>query len=312
MIEDRFTRWFDQFVQEWSPAEGEPDFSESKVFRFRSGYNEKPTVREILKAFCEHDAAIETEAIIIGMDDDFTYGHSSAPIIELLAENRDRLPRLKGLYIGEIEQEENEISWINNCDMTPLLVEFPGLEELRIRGGNGLAFQPTRHICLKKLVIETGGLDKSVLPPLLESVFPELQHLELWLGDDYYGWNGSAEDVRPFFYQNPYPKLNYLGIKNCIHQNEIAKLAADAPVLEQIETLDLGAGTLRDEGGEALLNSENVRSLKHLDLSHHFLCDEMMVRFESSDLSDVVNLDDQEEPDDWGDGENHYYISVSE
>lgn len=314
MIADRFTHWFDQLVQEWRPAGGEPDLSESKVFRFRggNGHDDSPPVRDILKAFFEFDTAIETEAIIIGMDEDFTYGKSSEPIVNLLVENISRLPNLKGLYIGEIEQEENEISWINNCNMTPLLTEFPGLEELRIRGGTGLSFQPSRHICLKKLVIETGGLDKSVLTQLLDSVFPALEHLELWLGDDEYGWNGTAEDVKPFFYQNPFPNLKYLGIKNCIHQNEIAVIAADAPILDQIDTLDLAEGNLQDKGAEALLNSEKVKNLKHLDLSHHYMSDQMLERFEDSELNYTTNLEDQNEPDDWGDGEMHCYISVGE
>lgn len=80
MIVDRFSHWFDQLVQDWRPAGGEPDISESKVFRFRCAYGDKPPVRDIIQAFCKSDASLETEAIIIGMDDDFTYGKSSEAI----------------------------------------------------------------------------------------------------------------------------------------------------------------------------------------------------------------------------------------
>ena len=61
-----------------------------------------------------------------------------APFIEAA----DRLTGLTALFLGEMTCEENEISWIQQGDVTPLLRAFPRLEVLRVRGGEGLELQP--------------------------------------------------------------------------------------------------------------------------------------------------------------------------
>lgn len=302
--------WLTSSPVEWKPADGEPDFKRDKVFRFSCDYDSKPAVVEILDAFFSYPGTVEVTGIVIGMDMLFTYEGNSKPIVDSLAENSAKLPNLRGIYLGDIEPDQYEISWIKNSNVGPLLTAFPGLEELHIRGGNGLDWESCRHICLKKLVVETGGLNKSFLAGVANSVLPELEHLELWLGTDEYGWNGTAEDVKPFLYQNPFPNLQHLALKNCDHQTEIAVLAADAPVLDQLESLDLSCGILRDEGGEALLRSEKVKLLNKLDLSHHFMSDDIVGQFQASDLN--VDVSEQLVPDDWGGGELYYYVSVSE
>lgn len=40
--------------------------------------------------------------------------------------------------------EENEISWIKQCRITPLLETFAELEEFGVRGGQDLEFPATR------------------------------------------------------------------------------------------------------------------------------------------------------------------------
>ena len=63
--------------------------------------------------------------------------------------------------------------------------------------------------------------------------------------------------------------------------------------------LDLSEGTLSDEGAEALLTSDKVKKLKHLNLSYHYMTDQMMQRWKQSGLS--VDISDQQESDedDW-------------
>jgi len=79
--------------------------------------------------------------------------------------------------------DESEISWIVNSDMGPLLAAYPRLQQLRVRGGQELAFGDLRHDNLRTLIVETGGLSGEVLQQMAAARLPALTHLELWLGD---------------------------------------------------------------------------------------------------------------------------------
>ncbi|MDF1813084.1 MAG: STM4015 family protein [Verrucomicrobiales bacterium] len=306
MIPEKLTTWLGYPVESWIPSQDPPDYA-NKIYRLGYDWNHEVPLRDSMTAFFAGDGVEESPGLILGAPDESadTFGDE----VDFLVQHKAKLPKLRALFLGEMDQEESEISWIENGAMTPVIESFPGLEELRIRGGMGLTWEPCRHICLKKLVIETGGIGTDVLQGILGSIMPELEHLEIWLGTEGYGWEGSEADVKPFLYNNPFPKLKYLGLKNCDHEDEIAKLAADAPVLDHLEVLDLSGGALKDEGGAALLASEKVKKLNFLDLHHHFMSDEMMEKFDASGMH--VDLSDQEEADEYGD-ETYYYVAVGE
>jgi hypothetical protein len=118
-----------------------------------------------------------------------------------------KLPNLKAIFLGDMTYEECEISWINQSDVSPLYAAFPQLEELKIRGGNGLSLGRLVHRNPQRLTIETGGLGCDVLLQLAKADLPSLQHLELWLGDDGYGWDGSLDDIMPLLQEGRFPKL---------------------------------------------------------------------------------------------------------
>ncbi|MCP4153015.1 MAG: WGR domain-containing protein, partial [bacterium] len=59
--------------------------------------------------------------------------NTSSAIISFLVDNKSAFPNMKSVYIGDMNYEECEISWIQQSDMTPLLEAYPGLEELRIK-----------------------------------------------------------------------------------------------------------------------------------------------------------------------------------
>jgi hypothetical protein len=99
-------------------------------------------------------------------------------------------------------------------------------------------------------------------------------------------------------------------LKDSVIEDEIAGVVALAPVLGQLEVLDLSLGTLGDDGARALLGSPAVRKLKKLDLHHHYISAPLAAELKK--LGIEVDLSDQEVPDDWGGGDLHRYISVSE
>src|SRR5260370_17287755 len=78
-------------------------------------------------------------------------------VVEALAAAREKLPKLRVLFMGDIIREENEVSWIEQTDVSPLLEAYPELEYFGVRGGNGLHLGDIRHEHLRSLVIETCG-----------------------------------------------------------------------------------------------------------------------------------------------------------
>lgn len=308
MLNDHLEEWFGLPVEAaTADTEFEPG---TKVYRFEFSYdNEDEDPRETLAAFLDLPGVEKTVAIILGNADEGGSDTTYDPFLDLLEQHKDRLPNLRGLFLGDVTQEENEMSWIKQCDIARALRIFPGLEELRSGGQDGLGFTACRHIGLTKLIISTGGMPKEVLEGIAGSVFPELEHLELWLGTEYYGLTATIEDVTALLNPALFPKLKHLALGNCDFQNEIAAAVADAPLLDQLESLDLSMGTMTDEGAQPLLSSARVKKLKHLNLHRNYLSVTVAAQFQSLGIS--VDVGGQETPSTYG-GETSYYVAVGE
>lgn len=262
-------------------------------------YEDGQTMAKLVEELAAKPESAEITDLIIG-DWGGAYENSPEDFIPVLVKYKDQFPKLRKLFIGDMEYDECEVSWINQTNLSPLLEAFPTLESFYVKGSQDLSLEPLRHSRLQELVIICGGLPASVLHQIHNAELPELRKLELYLGVDEYGFDGSLKDVLPFLDHNPFPKLTYLGLKDSELQDEIAIAAANAPVIEQLEVLDLSQGTLSDKGAEALLASESIKGLKHLDLNYHYMSNEMMQRWKSTGRS--VNVDDQQkadEEDDW-------------
>ena len=227
--------------------------------------------------FLAADWAAQIPAFIVGH---WTrdYGDDVSGIVAALVQHKQKLPNLRALFIGDIESEENEISWIEQSDLSALWPAFPHLEHLKIRGGNGLRLGALNLPRLQSLRIESGGLPGRVVREIGEATLPELRSLVLWLGEAHYGATTSLDDLQGYYHGNGWPKLTTLGLCNSDIQDQIAEFMATAPILQRLETLDLSMGTLSDEGALALLSSPYVRSLQKLILNHHFCSEAMMTR----------------------------------
>ncbi|WMX16064.1 MULTISPECIES: STM4015 family protein [unclassified Aureispira] len=281
------------------------------AYRFRTEYDgPEDEVKNMLTAFLNDPKLGEIDSFVIGY---WGPEHDDSPksILQLLVDNKDKLQHIKGIFTGDITYEENEVSWIENCNHGPLLAALPNLEFYQVRGGNGLSFGDINHPNLKKLVIQTGGLDKSVYAELSKANLPALEHLELWLGSDYYGFNATPEEVAIAYRgaegkTNHLPSLKYLGLRNSEIANELAQLMKGDPILDRIETLDFSRGIIDDRGAEALVDNPAIKNLKKLDLHHNFISDEWAEKLE--DLGIKVDLKEREPDAD----EDDRYISVSE
>ncbi|MFC8390963.1 MULTISPECIES: STM4015 family protein [unclassified Streptomyces] len=205
--------------------------------------------------------------------------HGIDPALDLITAEAHRLPRLRAVFLGDVESEESEISWIKQGDVSRVLRAWPGLYELGVRGAEGLVIEPLRHEELRRLRIESGGLPPEPVRGLAACDLPALHHLELWLGTNWYGGDCTPADVQALLAMlDRSPRLAHLGLCNSDIQDEIAAVVAAAPVVAGLDSLDLSMGTLSDEGGAALLSGQPLTHLRALDLGHHYMSEEMTHR----------------------------------
>jgi hypothetical protein len=214
--------------------------------------------------------------------------------VALLSEVADDLPNLRALFLGDILDWEQHISWIEQFDVTPLFEKYPSLEHFEARGGEGLRFEPMRHELLKVLRFESGALPAEAVQSVAGSDLPALEHLDLWLGAEDRGRTATLDDLQPILTGERFPALRRLGLQNADLQDEIAAAVASAPVVARLESLALSMGALSDRGAEALLTGQPLTHLKELDLHHAFLSEDMVARIGkalpgvSLDLSDAT------------------------
>lgn len=309
-IYDHINSFAGKSVEEWTPK---TKLDPNIIYRISLDYDESEkgmTWLDKFADFLDTPSVEQLTGLVIGQWD-MTWGadNSSARVVEALVTAHDRLPNLTALFIGEMVMEESEISWINQSDVSPLFDAYPKLEYFTVRGGNNLSLGSLRHESLKSLVIQSGGLDINIVREVINSYLPNLTHLELWLGTEHYGWNGTIEDVLPLLSGDLFPSLKYLGLRDSMITDEIAEAVAKSPLLERIEVLDLSMGTLGDIGAKALIESTSVRKLKKLDLHHHYCSDEMMEKLKSLGIPVDLSQEQDEERDD---GRIWRYVAVSE
>ncbi|WP_010276711.1 STM4015 family protein [Paenibacillus senegalensis] len=272
--------------------------SEIKLVIDYEAYESGKTMTEGLEQLAASSQSQELTRLVIG-DWGGSYENDSSEIVATLIRLKDQFPKLRELFIGDMEFDECEVSWIMQSNLGPILDAFPELTSLTIKGSTGLELDPARHDKLEELIIICGGLDKQVLSAISEGHFPSLKKLELYLGVEDYGFNGTLDDVMKLIEPGRFPQLRYLGLKDSIIQDEIAIAIAEHPILEQLHTLDLSLGVLTDKGGEALLQSEKIRKLEFLDLKYHYMSDKMVNRWKKSGLNVDVSEQQEEEEEEY-------------
>jgi hypothetical protein len=275
------------------------------VYRLGVSYEDEDlTIDMVMDAFTKDPKAGEIKELIIGAFE-LESSENSDVVVEKLIGLNSTFKNLKAIFLGDITFDECEISWIQQSDMAPLLNAYPQLEHFQVRGGDGLRFSDLRHDNLKTLIIETGGLYPATLSDVLSAALPKLERLDLWLGSENYGFESAIEDFEPIFSGTKFPALKHLGLMDSEIQDEVAIAVSESAVLKQLETLDLSMGVLSDKGGEALLNSADVKKLSFLNLRHHFMSDNMMEQLKG--LGIKINLDERD-----ASAEDERYIEVSE
>ncbi|MES2642135.1 MAG: STM4015 family protein [Myxococcota bacterium] len=247
----------------------------------------------------------ELRALVIGPWFSEVCEEGPTTLLERLITRGSKLAALKGLFVGDVESEEAEISWLHQSDYGPALAALPQLEELVVRGGEGLRFSSLRHANLRALTVQSGGLGGDTVRDIVNAELPELRVLTLWLGTDDYGGDSTVEDLAPLLSGDRFPKLEHLGLQDSENADAIAIAVAKSPLLARLSGLDLSMGTLSDAGGQALLDSPHVKGLKHLNLRYHYLSADMVKKIRA--LGIEVNTSERQDAD----GEDRY-VEVAE
>lgn len=302
-------RFFGKPVVEFRMGDtiADPGSVRTTVYRLAQDYDSAESQRELLEAFLSQVDTSSLDALVIGA---WSEAHDESPqdYLDVLIERRDDLGALRALFVGDMTYEDCEISWIIQCGgYKALLDAFPMLQVLRIRGGTQLEFQPVAHEFLEELAVECGGLPSAVINGIAGSTLPALRRLELWLGDDNYGFDGDIGTYEKLLAAIKPERLEYLGLRNAQISDALATHLAQQPWLSQLKTLDLSMGTIGDEGAQALLDSPHVKTLQTLDLSHHYIGDALQAKLKS--LPCRVVLDDPQDADET-DGDR--YVEVAE
>jgi hypothetical protein len=268
------------------PGDALPDVTGPVAWRVDSfpGWEEEVDFSGVFESFLERVDPATVTALVIGA---WNYPDGEAPPQPQIMEALPRFTALRALFLGDIVQEQNDVAYIVQPDITPALTACPSLEELWIRGSSDWDYdamaqvpllRPVKHDALRVLVFQSGGLTGSTMRAVGECVFPVLEHLEFYFGEPDYSGDGTPEDVAWLFAGSRFPRLRRLGLRDSRDQDELAAALAHAPVVAQLEVLDLSLGTLGDDGAAALLAGQPLNHLLRLDLHHHYMSPEMCDR----------------------------------
>lgn len=217
-------------------------------------------------------------------------------VLDGIVEQAERFSHIESLFIGDMDYEECEVSWIIQGDYSRLWAAMPQLKELTIKGSTDLELGEICHEGLESLTIICGGLSQSVLRSIQDAKLPELKKLLLYIGIEDYGFDGDENTVKKLLEKADFPKLAYLGIEDSEIQDELAQVVLESKFMGQIETLDLANGTLTDKGGELLLKEiPKWPNVKKLDVHYHYMSDKMVKQLEGLSIEVDASEGNEEE-----------------
>ena len=170
-----------------------------------------------------------------------------------------------------------------------------------------MSFDSLRHEKLRELEVQATHLRPYTMADICEAHLPNLEYLELWLGQHRYGDPITLEEIAPIISGKLFPKLTYLGLLNSEIANEIAFALVNAPIMKQIKWLNLSKGMLGDEAADALIEALTDSSVEWLNISENFLSDKTIERLKKLPITVVNRYQDEE-----GAEPEYRYVSVAE
>lgn len=284
---------------------------EKKYYHEYEDYEDGKTAETMVGEILADPEFQNIDKLIIG-DWGGAYEDSCQAVLDAIADNADKFSHITSLFVGDMDYEECEISWIIQGDYSRIWEAMPQLKEITVKGSTDLKLGKIKHSNLESLTIICGGLGSDVIKEIEEAELPELKKLLVYIGSENYGFDGDADTVRSLLANSDFPELEYLGIADSEIQDELTAVVLDCKYIDSITTLDLSCGTITDKGGELLLKKlPELKNLKKLDLSYNYLSDEMKDKLTAAAPAVEMDLSDSQEADEW-DGELWYNAMVTE
>lgn len=284
---------------------------EKKYYHEYEDYEDGKTAETMVGEILADPEFQNIDKLIIG-DWGGAYEDSCQAVLDAIADNADKFSHITSLFVGDMDYEECEISWIMQGDYSRIWEAMPQLKEITVKGSTDLKLGKIKHGSLESLTIICGGLGSDVIKEIEEAELPELKKLLIYIGSDNYGFDGDADTVRSLLANSDFPKLEYLGIADSEIQDELTAVVLDCKYIDSITTLDLSCGTITDKGGELLLKKlPELKNLKKLDLSYNYLSDEMKDKLTAAAPGVEMDLSDSQEAEEW-DGELWLNAMVTE
>jgi hypothetical protein len=234
------------------------------------------------------------------MWDQEIYDVSPDVIFTIIIGHKERFQHIDSLFIGDMDYDENEISWIHQGTYEPLLKALPNLKALTIKGSDGLVLGKIDHPNLEALEIICGGLPVSVVNDIKAARLPGLKKLVLYCGDENYGYDCKPSDFAALAKKSLFPNLTHLGFTDSTEQDDLVRVILESNLLPQLEIIDISCGCLSDKGGQLILDAAHrLGNLKKLDASYHFMSENMMAKLKAlpfeTDLSDAQGEADEDD-----------------
>lgn len=250
------------------------------------------------------------EEIIIGCWGE-SYDNSVQPLLDMFSDHSASFEHIKSLFVGDMSFEECEVSWIEQGDYSRIWKSLPKLKKLTIKGASGLTLGKIEHDELEELNIICGGLHAEVIQQIAKAKLPKLKRLSLYLGVEDYGCDATTEDVRALLKADFIKSLEHLELGNSEFQDEIVEEFMKLNSIYTLKTLSFAYGTLTDKGAEFILSHVDIlKKLEILNLTHHYLSDEMMKKLENSGIH--VILEEQNDPYEFDDEDPWYSPMMTE
>ncbi|EPR1242705.1 STM4015 family protein, partial [Salmonella enterica subsp. enterica serovar Typhimurium] len=175
--------------------------------RFNIDWDNELTQEQLINLILTDEDLPKLRSLTIGNWGDCWEDETCQPIIDMIVENASRFTHLESLFIGDMESEDCEISWIKQGDYSRLYAALPNLKELIIKGASDLRLGAIHHEKLEHLEIISGGIPSNVLAELQNAQLPALKTLKLFLGVEGYGFDGSLDDVMALASKDLFPQL---------------------------------------------------------------------------------------------------------
>lgn len=284
-------KYSDHWIDELLIRGIDEDWSVTVDLEWKSGYISQAKLitelsktlrtKELLQALLSSPLSLFLRDISLGVyeifGDDLHDWFRYQDCIDTLANAAPR-PFIRNLYIGE---SDANTSSMQIGDVSGLYTVMPNLEVLKICG-NYITLGKLQLKKLKRLDVLTVGLGSAQVRSIANAILPELQTLNVWVGDASNGAVQTFDELKPLLRLEQFPKLKHLFIGNSEFEDEIVQEILSSPLLSQLESLSFRMGIMTNRGARALLAAAGaLQHVESIDVGENCIEEELVAELKA-------------------------------